>query len=396
MADQRLLYNEFMVGATHPSLADTVNRLALVEHTSEGIHKIGVGGVGNAALAYTDAATVKVIHADSGADPSGNDPVMIMIGGEVRMVTAPLSVAFPGGLDVGAEAAGTDYYVWATRDGSSTGFTLKISASKTAPTGLTSKLLLGGFHNDPASNILSNSVYSLARNERDKEGMVKVGSLWVDIYIASVWTSPSGGTQKGSSADDYACADGGGDCSGLFARSLYDVTPSRYVSWFQAQRFCLNNGKRLITNAEWQGAALGTPDPGATPGANDCNTNSAGPTETGARSNCRSWAGIYDAVGNVWEWVADWFAGTRANASPVAESPGTSATWGPAQIDQVWNVRGAAYSDGDTAAWKDGIPAAAMRGGGWDLGASAGVFTLHLDFAPWQTSAYVGFRCAGQ
>jgi hypothetical protein len=392
MADQRILYSESMVGAGHPTLSDTLNRLALVEHTNEGLHKIGVGGVGNAALAYVDAATVKVVHRDSGNDPSTDDPVMIMVGGEARMVTAALSVALPGGLDTGSEAAGTDYYVWATRDGLSTGFSLKISASKSSPTGLTTKLLLGGFHNDPASNILSNSVYSLARNERDKEGMVKVGPIWVDIYIASVWTTPTGGTQRGASGDDYGCGDHAGDCSGLYARSVYNVIPSRFMSWFQAQRFCMNNGKRLLTNAEWQGAALGTPDPGATPGANDCNTNSADPTGTGTRSNCRSWAGVYDAIGNVWEWAADWFAGTRG----TAESPGSSVTWGPGQIDRVWNARGSAYNDGDTAAYKDGIPAAAIRGGYSADAAAAGVFALNLDYAPWFVGSAIGFRCAGQ
>lgn len=39
MADQRILFNEEMVGAGHPSKADTLNRLALAEHDSEGKHK---------------------------------------------------------------------------------------------------------------------------------------------------------------------------------------------------------------------------------------------------------------------------------------------------------------------------------------------------------------------
>jgi hypothetical protein len=38
-ADQRTQYNEELVGAGHPSKSDTINRLALVQHTNEGIHK---------------------------------------------------------------------------------------------------------------------------------------------------------------------------------------------------------------------------------------------------------------------------------------------------------------------------------------------------------------------
>lgn len=30
------------------------------------------------------------------------------------------------------------------------------------------------------------------------------------------------------------------------------------MSWFVAQQAALNSGKRLLTNAEWQGAAAGT------------------------------------------------------------------------------------------------------------------------------------------
>ena len=38
-ADQRIQYNEKMVGANHPSLSDTLNRLSLVEHNTDGTQK---------------------------------------------------------------------------------------------------------------------------------------------------------------------------------------------------------------------------------------------------------------------------------------------------------------------------------------------------------------------
>ncbi|MGH8558173.1 MAG: SUMF1/EgtB/PvdO family nonheme iron enzyme, partial [Methylococcales bacterium] len=83
--------------------------------------------------------------------------------------------------------------------------------------------------------------------------MVKVGSLCVDAYEASVWNTPAGGTRFGAAADDYPCADNGNDCTGaIYARSEAGETPSGKITWFQAQQACVNAGKRLPTNAEWQ------------------------------------------------------------------------------------------------------------------------------------------------
>jgi Sulfatase-modifying factor enzyme 1 len=83
--------------------------------------------------------------------------------------------------------------------------------------------------------------------------------------------------------------------------SIPGVTPAAKVSWFQALAAARNSGKRLPTNAEWQAAALGTPD-----GA-PCRVTSApgGPLLTGT-PGCVSDVGAFDMVGNVWEWVAEW------------------------------------------------------------------------------------------
>ncbi|MGH8477343.1 MAG: SUMF1/EgtB/PvdO family nonheme iron enzyme, partial [Methylococcales bacterium] len=61
--------------------------------------------------------------------------------------------------------------------------------------------------------------------------MVKVGPLCVDAYEASVWNTPAGA---------------------IYARSEAGETPSGKITWFQAQQACVNAGKRLPTNAEWQ------------------------------------------------------------------------------------------------------------------------------------------------
>jgi len=46
-ADQRIQYTEEMVGAGHPTKSDTLNRLSLVEHNTDGTHKMTSGVAGD-------------------------------------------------------------------------------------------------------------------------------------------------------------------------------------------------------------------------------------------------------------------------------------------------------------------------------------------------------------
>jgi hypothetical protein len=130
--------------------------------------------------------------------------------------------------------------------------------------------------------------------------MVKVGPVCIDRYEVSVWSSPTGGTQYGTSSDNYPCHDNGQNCTNIYARSVAGVTPSRFITYFQAQQALANSGKRLPTNAEWQAAAAGTPDSTA------CNVDHGAVENTGANAGCVSDYGANDMVGNVGEWVADW------------------------------------------------------------------------------------------
>ncbi|MBI5827663.1 MAG: right-handed parallel beta-helix repeat-containing protein [Deltaproteobacteria bacterium] len=56
MADQRVQYTEEMVGAGHPTKADTLNRLMLVEHGTDGTHG---GAIGNAGAEHNTDGTHK-------------------------------------------------------------------------------------------------------------------------------------------------------------------------------------------------------------------------------------------------------------------------------------------------------------------------------------------------
>lgn len=113
MADQRIMYNEEMVGAGHPAKADTLNRLASVEHNPDGTHSEV-----NADDLITKGPWVDVRAfgaKDDGTDDSGAiqdaiDYIYSLGGGLVRLGRnhgIASSIRIPVGVDVIGHGRGT-------------------------------------------------------------------------------------------------------------------------------------------------------------------------------------------------------------------------------------------------------------------------------------------------
>jgi formylglycine-generating enzyme required for sulfatase activity len=224
----------------------------------------------------------------------------------------------------------------------------------------------------------------------------------MDRYEASVWRVPNpattnanlvskirlgsaelvdltagGATQLGTASDNYApCTSNGQSCADdIYAVSLPALIPAANISWFQAQEACANAGKRLPTSAEWQVGANGTPDAGPDNGTSDCNSDSTGSvTLTGDRKNCQSARGAFDMVGNLDEWVTDWV--------PLST---TCSNWGGLSDDLMclFGASNAALS-----------PGVLLRGGDYRNRSSAGPLAVVGSGGPFNSRAFVGFRCA--
>ncbi len=154
--------------------------------------------------------------------------------------------------------------------------------------------------------------------------------------------------------------------NGYRAAPGYEHHPITWVSWYGAVAYCRFRGKRLPTEAEWEKAARGMDgrrypwgdvfDPARANAGNRLQ----GTTPVGSFPQGMSPYGALDMAGNVWEWVADWYA-------PYPGSDYTSPFFGKYKV---------------------------VRGGSWNHPTQDARTTARDIAHPARRLGVVGFRCA--
>ncbi len=117
------------------------------------------------------------------------------------------------------------------------------------------------------------------------------------------------------------------DDNGFIPKKLKENHPVVEVTWFGAEAFCQWAGGRLPSEAEWEYVAregIYSSNPTKTNHIEDYiwfYANSKNQShEVGQKRPNR--LGVYDILGNVWEWCSDWYDENYYNVSPANNPKG--------------------------------------------------------------------------
>ncbi|MDP3026764.1 MAG: SUMF1/EgtB/PvdO family nonheme iron enzyme [Nanoarchaeota archaeon] len=245
----------------------------------------------------------------------------------------------------------------------------------------------------------------------------KLNGYCIDQYEASMQSSNS--TAMGNSTD---VANRNAPGSMPAASKPFSV-PWVGISANSARTACTNAGKHLCTSEEWlaaaningivynlpTGAATATAIPSGASDSAACNTYEAADCDsqsmnssyvigvggdacnTGNKTSCVSVEGVYDMVGNVWEWTNE-----TVGYSKPCEPVGTAGYcyWNSTNFINTTNSATAVYGNDGVYFLANTVSGyAVLRGGRWEYGARAGPFCAGLGDAPTDTNNYIGFRC---
>jgi formylglycine-generating enzyme required for sulfatase activity len=163
------------------------------------------------------------------------------------------------------------------------------------------------------------------------------------------------------------------ESDGVFQpKSGFRNHPVIEVSWYGAAAYCDWVGAVLPTEAQWEYAARGRggfiyPWGNESPDSTrlNYNRNIDRTTAVGAYPNGASWVGALDMVGNVWEWVNDWYEPDYYESAPSVNPTGP-----------------------------DNGTKKVLRGGSWLHDALVAQAAYRNGYPPTLQNGYVGFRCA--
>ena len=301
--------------------------------------------------------------------------IPILIGDKWFIMPPAVEVDAVDDIDTGAQAAGTDYYVYACTDGTTLSF--KVSANSTVPTGFDAahSRKIGGFHtlcvavgaigghtltNYAVKDILPASIWDLKHRAKS---LVNVGLVyssgiqkWVDIYLQS-------GTGTGTTS-----VNGG------------TITNTR--TWMDHVDDGNAVGKRLLRDGEFQSIAAGSNEETNIAGSTDPGTT-GGYFDTAGRRMISN-IGCEDCCGTMQQWLADEayiYSGTTAYWGNLPGGKGSihtnfSADPGAPEVDNT----------------KAGSSTKLLAGGDWNYAAYCGSRFRNANNSRWKASTTIGAR----
>lgn len=233
-----------------------------------------------------------------------------------------------------------------------------------------------------ALSIFSNKVFEDKCAEDAVKMRVGESDVCIDIYEASA----------------------GLDCPYLLPKSVQDtalnianskcvpVSQAGNIPWTsvaksQAEQLCAKQGKRLLSAEEWFEASLGTPD-------SLSNCNLSGKIEvTGSYNECRGGSGVYDMVGNVWEFINVTSSDGLYKNRTLPEDGYVVSVDASGIAVETATTTNAIYND-DYFWSKESSQFNLMRGGFYGSNTDGGIYSTYAQTDVNFASSAIGFRCA--